>query len=550
MPICQPSPPASYETLAEQAAAGAAVDPAAIKEALLLDPDFDERLRRLTMLESQALASMEDEPLRLGAVGSAVLEQYYGSLAGHQALAKFYAYVEATEQRALHESWAAAIRAGIEASGEAPEGIYRVLSSNEAHAFLLGRGQRVAGSRYDVSDDDRLQLLMTAQRSGAPVEDVRFDLHDQYLALARAIQRDRESVFPLDREETCTTMRACESFDVWTYVRVLAYGDDSAAQVRAGLEMLGVGRVDDALRWLHRAARGDNAVAHMALADIFVLRASANSAGNAQEWWDRAERRFLLAVSAGLDTAMLRLGYYYNVGLFGESKVAEGEGLLQRAAELNNIDALLQLGWMYALGERVEEDRERSESYFRRAAQRDEDAKVQYARFLTVPDFGLDLNEQAFAWLREVAENDNPQAMLLLGNLYARGTHVDKRVRRARGWLKRAAKAAPDDANLVNEVAWTLTVSQIRRLRDERYALKIMEHVMTDENNAARLNPAYLDTWAAAYAANGDFERAIAVQQMAIEQARSSDDSNDDLPILREHLDAFRAGELITEDVP
>ena len=127
---------------------------------------------------------------------------------------------------------------------------------------------------------------------------------------------------------------------------------------------------------------------------------------------------------------------------------------------------------------------------------------------------------------------------------------MDKRVRRARGWLKRAAKAAPDDASVVNEVAWTLTVSQIRRLRDERYALKIMDRVMADENNAARLNPAYLDTWAAAYAANGDFERAIAVQQMAIEQARSSDESNDDLPVLRQHLDAFRAGELISEDVP
>ena len=543
-------PPASYETLAEQAAAGEPVDPAVLKEAFLLAPDFDDRLRRMTLLERQVLAGMEDEPLRLGAVGSAVLEQYYGSLAGHQALAKFYGYVEATEQMALHESWAAAIRTGIEASGEGPSGIYRVLSSNEAGAFLAGRGERVAGSRYDVSDDDRLQLLVTVRPAGEPVEDVRFDLHDQYLALARAIEHDRESVFPFEPEETCKTMRACEKFDVWTFVRVLAYGDDSAAQVRAGLEMLGVGRLDDALRWLHRAGRADNAVAHMALADIFVLRASANNASNASEWWDRAERRFLLAINAGLDTAMVRLGYYYHRGLYGESKVAEGEGLLARAAQLNNVDALLQLGWMYALGERVEEDRERSERYFRRAAQRDEDAKVQYARFLTVPDFGLDLNDQALAWLREVADNDNAQAMLLLGNLYARGTHVDKRVRRARTWLKRAAKAAPDDASVVNEVAWTLTVSQIRRLRDERYALKIMDRVMADENNAARLNPAYLDTWAAAYAANGDFERAIAVQQMAIEQARSSDQSNDDLPILRKHLDAFRAGQLISEDVP
>ena len=36
---------------------------------------------------------MEDEPLRLGAVGSAILDLYYASLAGHQALAKFYGHL-------------------------------------------------------------------------------------------------------------------------------------------------------------------------------------------------------------------------------------------------------------------------------------------------------------------------------------------------------------------------------------------------------------------------------------------------------------------------
>ena len=540
---------AAYETLSERAAEGEMIDPAELRQAFIAAPDFDHRLRQLTLLERQALGGMQDEPLRLGAVGSAILDQYYASLAGHQALAKFYGHLEATEQSALHESWVAAIRAAIEASAEATDAIYRVLSSNEARAFLASRGQQGIGTRYDVSQDERLQLLVATPRPGEPVENVRFDLHDQYLGLAAAIRRDQETVFPIDRQETCETMRACEAFDVWTLVRVLAYGDDSAAQVRAGMEMLGAGRLDDALRWLHQAAQADNAVAQLALAEALVLKAG-QSSSNARTWWDRAERRFQLAINAGLDAAMVRLGAYYQFGLYGQSKMADGEALLVRAAELNNVDALLRLAWMYALGERVDEDKERSERYFRRAAQRDEDAKVQYAQFLTLPDFGLELNEQALGWLREVAKNDNPQAMLLLGNLYARGTHVDKRVRRARGWLKRAAKAAPDNANLVNEVAWTLTVSHVRRLRDERYALKIMDRVMADENNAARLNPAYLDTWAAAYAANGDFERAIAVQQMAIEQARSNDDPNGDLPILREHLDAFRAGQSISENVP
>ena len=172
---------------------------------------------------------------------------------------------------------------------------------------------------------------------------------------------------------------------------------------------------------------------------------------------------------------------------------------------------------------------------------------MEYARFLTQPDSERDLNDQAWQWLRETAKNDNPQAMLLVGNLYARGTHVHQRLRRAKTWLKRAAEAAPDNANLVNEVAWTLTVAHLRRLRDARYALRIMDRVMADEDNPARRTPAYLDTWAAAHAANGDFERAIAVQEEAIQQATRNQDPSNQLPILRKHLDAFRAGEQINE---
>ena len=544
------SPPAAYETLAERAAAGGEmIDPAVLKQAFLAAPDFDDRLRQLTLLERQALAGMEDDPLRLGAVGSAILDQYYASLVGHLALAKFYGYLEATQQTTLHESWMAAIGTAIEASAKPPDDIYRALSRNEAQAFLLSRGQRIAGMRYDVSEDNRLQLLAAAHRLGEPVDKVRFDLHDQYLNLAAAVRRDPETAFPVDPPATCRTMRICATFDTWAFVRVLALGNDSAAQVRAGLEMFSAGRFDDAQHWLRQAAQADNAVAHLALAELLVFKAQ-QSSSDTRELWERAERHLQLAINAGLDAAMLRLSHYYHFGLYGESKTAEGTALLVRAAELDNVNALLRLGWMHALGERVEEDKQLSERYFRRAAQLDEDAKVQYARFLTVPDFGLDLNEQALRWLHEVANSNNSQAMLLLGNLYARGTHVEKRLRRARGWLKKAAKTAPNNVNLVNEVAWTLTVSHMRGLRDARYALKIMDRMMADENNPARRNPAYLDTWAAAYAANGDFERAIAVQQMAIEHARSNNDPNGELPVLRAHLDAFRAGQSISEEVP
>ena len=93
--------------------------------------------------------------------------------------------------------------------------------------------------------------------------------------------------------------------------------------------------------------------------------------------------------------------------------------------------------------------------------------------------------------------------MLLLGNLHARGVGVRKSPRRAVSWYKDAVKVSPEDPNIVNEVAWTLTVSNVAALKRTRYALGIMD-VLMGNNDEARNKPEYLDTWAAAHAANGD----------------------------------------------
>ena len=81
-------------------------------------------------------------------------------------------------------------------------------------------------------------------------------------------------------------------------------------------------------------------------------------------------------------------------------------------------------------------------------------------------------------------------------------------------------KQSPEDVNIVNEVAWTLAVTHLEPLRKPSYALEIMDHAMSADEEA-RKNPAYLDTWAAAYAANGNFTRAVALQQQAVDAARN-----------------------------
>ena len=72
---------------------------------------------------------------------------------------------------------------------------------------------------------------------------------------------------------------------------------------------------------------------------------------------------------------------------------------------------------------------------------------------------------------------------------------------------------------------------------------------LMESDKEARDRPEYLDTWANTYAANGDFKTAIEVQQRAIKKAQEQQ-RNDVLEILRRHLDLFRAGSHVIDQVP
>ena len=559
-------PPLPYETLAAAAAeappstspasedAAQTPTPAALKRAFLATEDFDRRLRDLTLLEQQALA-FKDRPLRLGAVGSAILDLHYASLVGHRALAAFYHHVEHPRQAALHEGWAGAIAADLEASAEGTdEDPYRAFSANEARAFLALRGLEAVGSKYHETEEHPFQLWVQARPAEGAVRNIFFDLSELYDALEAAIRSDPDTVLPIrGAETTCRTLDLCDNFNSWSFIHLLAVrGDDSAAQTFVGWKVAGldddgpVGRQSDATLWLTRAARAGNALASVTLADMYLWQANRDGDDGRSTWLIRAEVELERGIDLGSDGAMVTLGTLYSAGVFGAEKRAEGDELIRQAATLDNVAALLALARRHAYGGEEVQDAALAERLFLRAAERDEDAKVLYARFLLFEERGF--NDQAWRWLQDMADADNPDAMVLIGFLYAKGLHVNQRVRRAKSWLKNAVKAAPNNAHVVNEVAWTLTVSPLNGLRDARYALKIMERVMRDEDNIARRVPAYLDTWAAAYAANGDFERAITVQEEAIEQATRG--NTEELDVLREHLEAFRAGKLISEDVP
>jgi len=540
---CQtaPHPPADYATLSQAADDGKPVSVDELRAAFLTAPDFDQRMQKLAPLEQQALQMMVDEPLRLGAVGSAILNLYYGSLAGHYALVRFYEHVDSPDSVALHQTWVDKITKSIEQSGDGSrERPYPVISSSEAQAFLKIRGLTSVGSMYHSGEKVPFMMLVSARPQQGPLQSIYFDLTAAYRAVEGTVEAE---------EKAEGGPASDKPFSAGMLIGFLARSDDSAAQAAIGAYLLSQNRFREAADWLSAASRTGNVLANLMLARVYQLEAHDLEGDARKEAMEFVLEQYLHAIAVGSDEAMFALSGLYLDGDYGEDNVESGMALLKQAADLGNPSALMWLGHLYAEGSHVPKDEAVAQDYFKRAAATgDTRARLQYARFLLAQDNTHEFDPQARVWLVEEAKAGEPEAMLLLGNLYAKGVGVSQSYRQALTWFKSAVTTSPDDVNIVNEVAWTLAVTHLEPLRKPSYALEIMEHAMTADE-AAQKNPAYLDTWAAAYAANGNFTRAIVLQQQAVDAARGQEES-DVVEVLQKHLDAFQRGETVIDPVP
>lgn len=531
---CQTVPPIQdYATLAQSADAGGDVAPGALLDAFLASPDFNERMEKLAPLEQQALQQMIDEPLRLGATGSAILDIYFGSLAGHLALAHFYEHLGETESSAVHQSWVDRIRAAIEQGGDGTRSApYQVVSTSDAIAYLRSRGIAPAGSMYHSTEDVQFLLIVAGRESGKALTTTYFDLSLAYGAVERALAgEDAPTLSP------------------GTLIGSLAHRDDSAAQTAIGAYLMAQRRFPDAVNWLRAATRSENVIANLMLARVYQIQAREAPDDDADTLMQFTLEQYLFAIALGSDEAMFALSTLYLDGRYGDDNVESGIALLKQAADLGNSDAVLWLGHFYSEGTHVEQNDELAAEQFRKGAQAgDARARLSYARFNLNRIESRPFDPEALTWLAEEAKANDPEAMILLGNLNARGVGVSQSFRKSLNWFKSAVKTSPEDANIVNEVAWTLTVSHFDKLRRPRYALEIMDRIMGTDADA-RQNPAYLDTWAAAHAANGDFDRARTLQSEAIDAAIAQK-QDDVVDVLREHLQRFEQGEVIIDPVP
>ncbi|MFT4257647.1 MAG: hypothetical protein QM599_11940 [Pseudoxanthomonas sp.] len=126
---------------------------------------------------------------------------------------------------------------------------------------------------------------------------------------------------------------------------------------------------------------------------------------------------------------------------------------------------------------------------------------------------------QAATHLQRAAAAANPPAMAVLGHFYFEGVGgLPQDCRQAADWQARAEEAGVPDAR--NDQVWTWATCPIAAQRDPARALQLAGFMVRQQDT---LGYGELDTVAAAYAANGQFDRAIEFQRKSLDKLAATD---------------------------
>lgn len=156
------------------------------------------------------------------------------------------------------------------------------------------------------------------------------------------------------------------------------------------------------------------------------------------------------------------------------------------------------------------------------------------------------------AWLLERAYAKSKYWVMPeeMARIYARGFLGKPQVEKAKSLLMQAKSI--DFPLHANNVAWLFATTSSDALSEPQIAIEFAKEVVEDEAYAE--NYTYVDTLAAAYAANGEFTKAINTQQEAItllkREMSKQPNLEDQLATYSERLDLYQAEKAFTIDEP
>jgi tetratricopeptide (TPR) repeat protein len=146
-------------------------------------------------------------------------------------------------------------------------------------------------------------------------------------------------------------------------------------------------------------------------------------------------------------------------------------------------------------------------------------------------DEALKLREEVLERRRKLLGSESPDTLWAMSGLaqsYDKTDHRDQAVKLREEALplfrKMFGPAHPDTLGAMNELAWILATSPSPNIRNGTNAVRLAEELVT---TTSRTNAGFLDTLAAAYAETQQFDRAVAVEQVATSLLQSEQEKKD-----------------------
>jgi TPR repeat protein len=284
---------------------------------------------------------------------------------------------------------------------------------------------------------------------------------------------------------------------------------------------------------LNAAAQGGDAVA---------MRLLSSDAVSTKDW--KAAASWLLAAvqAADLD-ALYDIAALYetgNAGLPGglDDAIKLYEALSEDAGD-NGVRARRRLASLAMEGRGMKRNPKRAVEWLQTdAARGDTESQVQLAGIYLrreVEGAGIADGKR---WIERAIAAGSSDAKGMYGEWlvsWPEATSED----RARGLALLRETADGGDINARNNLAWALCVSPADDVRDPAAGLRIAKGMEPDP----ALDPGYIDTVAACYAATGDFAGAVRLQQRAIDGLpRNDKDKPQGGQGMFDRLDLYRAG--------
>lgn len=214
---------------------------------------------------------------------------------------------------------------------------------------------------------------------------------------------------------------------------------------------------------------------------------------------------------------ILRCEQHYHAKSY---KVAEQ--YCKKAAKSGDEQAQYLYAMMLFRGLGVEIDSEEANKWMSLSAEQGYEKAVfhQAISHLTSKDQSVSIKqkEQALQTMQRFAENGDKVAQYWMGNTFYFGYIDDRKsYNEAVYWYQLAVEQGSYQA--MNNLAWIKVVSQGSELFDPEQGLKLAEQAVAEYPDSH----GYLDTLAAAYAANRQFDKAVETQLKVIELASHDD---------------------------